>query len=89
MKITTLLAIAVVVGMNARAGKAEGMAEQSVTAYLENDAGVPSPVLCHARALAAKMFAAVGEDRLALGPAGELSIVTRGGDRRPFDYHYS
>jgi hypothetical protein len=60
MRISRLVALAMVVGMNTQAARAERTAEQKVTVYLVNDANVPSPVLSRARTLAAEMFAGVG-----------------------------
>jgi len=60
MRISRLVALAMVLGMNTQAARAERTAKQKVTVYLVNDANVPSPVLSRARTLAAEMFAVVG-----------------------------
>jgi hypothetical protein len=60
MRISTLIALAMVVGMNTQAARAERTTKQNVTVYLVNDASIPSPVLWRARTLAAEMFAGVG-----------------------------
>jgi len=59
MRISRLVALAMVLGMNTQAARAKRTAEQKVTVYLVNDANVSSPVLSRARTLAAEMFAGV------------------------------
>jgi len=60
MRISRLVAFAIVLGMNTQAARAERTAEPKVTVYMENDANVSSPMLSRARTLAAEMFAGVG-----------------------------
>jgi hypothetical protein len=60
MRVTILIAMAVLVGMSARAEQADQKVEQKVTVYLQNDAGVRADVLSMAKTLAARIFASVG-----------------------------
>jgi hypothetical protein len=60
MKMTTMVAIALVAGLSTRSGQAKRRVEWSLTVYVENNASVPSPLLSQARTLAAQMFVGMG-----------------------------
>lgn len=55
-----VVAITVMVGASAKPGNASQGIGQKVTVYVQNDAGVPSPLLSRARTLAVDMFAGIG-----------------------------
>jgi hypothetical protein len=60
MKMTTMVAMALVAGLSTRSGQAERRVEWRLTVYVENNASVPFPLLSQARTLAAQMFAGIG-----------------------------
>jgi hypothetical protein len=78
MKITTMVALAAVVGMSAQAKQAEKSTSQRVNVYVNNDS-VPLRVLQIAEGLAAQMFSSAGvrigwHDGTQL-PAGAIAIT--------------
>ena len=90
MRISRLVALAMVVGMNSQAARAERTAEQQVTVYLVNDANVPSPVLSQARTLATETFAGLGAQiEWRAGQRPKSQLLRERGDCYPLDPRHS